>query len=199
MWKSISDAHAIDATLSLIQVPDGPPRAPEAPQGDRHLSSRGRDPRRRRALEGFGRPPSPARPRAARAQGAPLAAPGPARRRRGGAPADAGAAGGPRGRLPPPRGEHVRGLRGRRPTGRRLARLGGRRLKPLPLSVQAFSTCERPAFGTRPPRHAPQCLPAFLFVTVLRPDDSITNVTPPLSRGLGFLGSAAAIGQRKHV
>ena len=37
--------------------------------------------------------------------------------------------------------------------------------------------CERPAFGTRPPRHAPQCLPAFLFVTMLlRPDSTVASM-----------------------
>ena len=41
--------------------------------------------------------------------------------------------------------------------------------------------CERPAFGTRPPRHAPQCLPAFLFVTMLlRPDSIVASMA---SRG----------------
>ena len=40
--------------------------------------------------------------------------------------------------------------------------------------------CERPAFGTRPPRHAPQCLPAFLFVTVLRPNSIVASMA---SRG----------------
>ena len=135
MWKSISDAHAIDATLSLIQVPDGTARAPQAPQGARHLPSRGRHPRRRGALEGLGRPTAPAPPRAARAQGAPLSSPGPARRRRGRAASDAGAAGGPRGRLPTPRGEHLRGRRGRRLPGLRLHRHGGSRVQPLLVSV----------------------------------------------------------------
>ena len=41
--------------------------------------------------------------------------------------------------------------------------------------------CERPAFGTRPPRHAPQCLPAFLFVTMLLRQDSL--VASMASRG----------------
>ena len=135
--------HAIDATLSLIQVPDGTPRAPQAAQGPRHLPQSGRHPRRRRALEGLGRAPAPARPNASRAQGAPLAAPGLARRRSRRAAADAGAAGGPGRRLPPPRGEHVRGLRGRRPAGRRLPRRVRSRLEPLLVSVQAFSASVR--------------------------------------------------------
>ena len=113
-------------------------------------------------------------------QGPSLSSPGLARRRRGRAAADTGAAGGPRRRLPPPRGEHVRGLRGRRPAGRRLPRLGCSRFEPLPVSVQAFPTCERPAFGTRPPRHALPCLPAFLFVTVLRPNSIVASMA---SRG----------------
>ena len=54
---------------ALRGVPDGTPRAPQAPQGARHLPSRGRHPRRRRGLEGLGRAPAPpARPHAARLQ-----------------------------------------------------------------------------------------------------------------------------------
>ena len=90
-------------------------------------------PRRRRALEGS-RPRARAARRAPLARRRALAAPGPARRSRPRA-VDAGAAGGPGRRLPPPRGEHLRGRRGRRLPGLRLHRHGGSRVQPLLVSV----------------------------------------------------------------